>query len=526
MKRVLIVDDEYLVRLGLKSTINWNAYGYEIAGEASNGQEALELFDQINPDILMTDIKMPVMDGLELLEEVKKRNMDVQLVILSNHDDFSFARKAMALGATRYLLKSEINEANLIEVLQNLSIEANEKPTQLDSKSVERQKYLQSQLFGVPANASIDPDLLQPPSPGLFAAPLYAAIKYSCMIDQNADTTQSLDAPMQTLISIVKSSLDLQDTVYCTSIYKGVVYLTFVGSVTDITYNRLEKLCILVTRNIKNYLGADLRIGISEFLDATQMPLLLSQAEQARSDSFFTGKSVTFYKDTVQASAQAQVKVSHRRIKKLVQAGDKEGLLEYVNQIFQQLKALRSYAAMHASFVDLISAAKTICEESSLDLTTGLNQDKFDYDVLPKMHLLENAHHYVVELYNTIFNALSDKKNHYSYTISRCLQYIAEHYANPITLEDAARAVDISTSYLSMTFKQEIGISFVSHLTHYRIQHSERLLSNTNMKIYEIAEQVGFSSPYYFSKVFKEQMGMSCKEYRDRHARSAPDNRG
>ena len=112
---------------------------------------------------------------------------------------------------------------------------------------------------------------------------------------------------------------------------------------------------------------------------------------------------------------------------------------------------------------------------------------------------------------------MANLENYYSPTIAKCLNYIAKNYANSITLEDAAKVANISSSYLSMTFKQEMGINFVQYLTQTRIAQSEALLLDTNMKIYEIAEKVGFPSPYYFSKVFKEQKGMTCKEYREQH---------
>ena len=102
MQKVLVVDDEFLVRLGLKTTIDWEAHGYKIVGEASNGKEALEIFDREDPDILLTDIKMPVMDGFKLIEEVRKRKKRIRIVILSHYDDFAFAQKALKFGATQY----------------------------------------------------------------------------------------------------------------------------------------------------------------------------------------------------------------------------------------------------------------------------------------------------------------------------------------------------------------------------------------------------------------------------------------
>jgi len=108
MKRVLIVDDEFLVRMGLKMTLDWKSYGYEIAAEASSAEEALEIMEHEPIDILMTDIKIQGMNGLDLIEKVKRKYSDIQSVIFTNHDDFNFARRAMEMGAEKYILKSEI----------------------------------------------------------------------------------------------------------------------------------------------------------------------------------------------------------------------------------------------------------------------------------------------------------------------------------------------------------------------------------------------------------------------------------
>ncbi|MCL2851664.1 MAG: response regulator [Defluviitaleaceae bacterium] len=521
MKRVLIVDDEYLVRLGLKSIINWNVYGYQIVAETHNGQEALALIDEIQPDILITDIKMQVMDGITLLEEIRKQKKDIVLVILTNYDEFGFARKAMSLGVTHYLLKSELSEASLVEVLRNISIDLSSKPKRTDIMWEARHQYLQGQLFGFPPNESISADRLEAPPAGLFTHSEYVAIKCGCIMNMQADDVEPMDKPMQTLQSIVISSLTLPDATYCTSMYQGAVYLSVIGSVSCTTMERLAEQCALIVRNSKNYLDVSIRMGVSEFLSAPLLPILLSQAEAARSDGFFSERSVTFFRDITVPCGTDRINVSHSKIKRLLYRGERQSLTAYIHQIFSELRELHSYAALQSVFVDFISCAKSVCEEASLRQTAGLSQDKFDYAVLSKMHSLDRVCHYIIEFYATIFDVMSNRGNYHSPTIAKCLHYISKHYEKSITLEDAAKAANITPSYLSMAFKQEMGISFVQYLTQIRIAKSEALLLDTNMKIYEIAEKVGFPSPYYFSKVFKEQKGITCKEYREKHTLSA-----
>ena len=123
MKKILIADDEFLVRLGLKTTIDWEQHGFIIVGEAKNGKEALELFEQSDPDILLTDIRMPVMDGLEVIQTVKQKKRSLKCVILTHYDDFNYAKEAIKLGASDYILKSDLNSDNLFSILNRISNE-------------------------------------------------------------------------------------------------------------------------------------------------------------------------------------------------------------------------------------------------------------------------------------------------------------------------------------------------------------------------------------------------------------------
>ena len=128
MKKILIVDDEYIVRLGLKTIVDWAMFGYTVAGEAANGKEALDFFEKNPADVILTDIKMPVMDGLELTRRIRARNKKARIIILSHYDEFSYAQEAISLSAFRYILKSELTKTNLENILKSLYLDSDVSP--------------------------------------------------------------------------------------------------------------------------------------------------------------------------------------------------------------------------------------------------------------------------------------------------------------------------------------------------------------------------------------------------------------
>jgi len=286
MKRVMIVDDEFLVRLGLRTTINWAAHGYMIAGEASNGREALDLFDEVNPDILMTDIKMPVMDGLELISEVNKKKK-LQVVILSNYDDFTYARKAVQLGASQYILKSEINEKSLLDLLKSLTFESGKEEKVEASGWQKREEYLRGQLFGLPVNGDISPKSIAVPDKSVFSNPPYVVLRGFC--DVSGLSESSSDMLSKTIKSIIDTTLE--EPVYCSSFFKGQFYFSVICSVAKLGTDPLLKLkeqSKLLVRNTKHYFDVDLRVGISSAGGCNSFPQMFAQAETERKRCFFT----------------------------------------------------------------------------------------------------------------------------------------------------------------------------------------------------------------------------------------------
>ncbi len=517
MKKVLIVDDEFLVRLGLKTTIDWTAHGYMIVGEASNGREAFDMFDETNPDILITDIKMPIMDGLELIKNVKKMKKNVQVVILSNYAEFSFARQAVELGVFQYMLKSEITSENLIELLKNLNVEWQVEEQEKETEQIQKENYMKAQLLNLPFGGKNIGASIQPPNEDIFTAQGYTImILYA---DISSLTGSAVDMMNKAIGALIESTYE--NPVYCTRIYKRQIFFTIITEVSseeEKLYKKLIEQCSILARNASHYFDVSLQWGISLIGSSMQFPKMLQQAETARENCFFERESFCIYQVKPKENILIIPHVSHKKINHFFQNKDKEGIIEYIEAIFEKLQEVREFQGIKNIFIDFLAVAKVLCEGLGEKRPQSLETTKFDYDNLAQLPTLQSVKGYIIEIYRAIFEMDNNQElNGYSSTVRNCIFFIEKNFASNISLDDAAKAVNVSKSYLSMLFKQETGTNFVVFLNDYRIRQAKILLSKTNFKIYEVAEKVGFCSPYYFSKIFKETTGFNCKEYKDKY---------
>jgi two-component system response regulator YesN len=532
MHHVLIVDDEFLVRLGLKTTIDWEANGYKVAGEASNGKEALEMVRSSMPDIVLVDIKMPLMDGLEFITEAKKINETISFIILSNYENFQYAKHAIKLGVSQYLLKSEINEDTLLAALESVKAEQTSRHVSQQDDKQARKAYLTNNLSKAQINACIPIDRMDAPPEGLFGADKYVVIKYFCGIGLLNE--QSIDMLSKTMVSLVEN--EFWGVVYSEVIYQMHYYITLICPVNPLADTEkiyIEK-SISIGRKMKYYFSVSLKGGISRKEKAGHLPCLLRQAEMARQQCFFDSSraegtpggvrsavehSFIVYEKIFGEARKKEVRphVSSSKILEYLTEGRSQELAAYIHDIFVRIKEQGAYTGVQHTFIDFLSIAKSSVERLNIPITDNFAA-KLDYDNWNILTSVGETEVYIHDIFNGILGFMSEGISGYSASVKKAIAYVEEHYTSNITLEDVAQYGEISKSYLSMLFKQETGINFVTYLNQYRIEKGKKLLTDTNLKIYEIAEEIGFGSPYYFSKVFKELTGMQCKEYRDHYS--------
>ncbi|MFP3156196.1 response regulator [Lachnospiraceae bacterium ZAX-1] len=518
MYRILIVDDEFLVRLGLKTTIDWNAHGYEIVGEASNGREALDMIPTCKPDIVLSDIMMPFMDGLEFITEAKKLACNIYFIILSNYENFQYAKTGISLGVSQYILKSEINAETLLSALKSVKKEQTASGGFERTEQKEQTIWLRNILSKVQINRCISAERTEMIPEGLFdVKAFYVAIKYFCNISQLSE--QSLEMLSKTMVSLVENEFD--DVIYCEMTYKENYYITLICATLSLDESDsyyIEKSQIL-SRKLKYYFSVNFKGGISTVQDANQLVALLCEAEKARQNCFFGGNDFCVYDKNFQDKLKQidKIHVSSTKIMALFENRQRQELESYIKEILKQLRAQRKYTDAKRIFIDFLSIASAYMEKNAITVTATL-QNKLDYESWDILNSIDEVEDYLCDIFDNIVYGSHKTGEGYSSSVKKSIAYIEANYASNISLTDVAEYVGISKSYLSMLFKQEAGINFVAYLSQYRIEQAKEILITTNHKIYEIADMVGFYSPYYFSKIFKEITKMQCKEYRDMHS--------
>lgn len=523
MKRILIVDDEYLVRLGLKTIIDWAEHGYTVAGEAANGREALELFNRTGADVILTDIKMPIMDGLELIRAVKKKNKNVKIVILSHYDEFTYAQEAINLGAFRYILKSELTKTNLLDVLRSLFYSASEEAVVSDGISweddpaVRQEQYLENYLF--PFFSDIKAAGFLPPLPdGAPASPhgkKYLVLCASCRLTALLHDAREMFPKTVKVLFAEAFSGSVSVAGYRHERFELISVLPFDENNLPPEHKIVES-CTRIVKNIHQYYDANLFIGLSTGGTTEEMTRLFNESGTALELCFFSEKIFVGCYCAAPLQDITPPHISYTKISEIIEMNEKEEMLEYIKNIFHKLREIKKYMMVRNVFIDFLSIGKSIREKYHLYEQTSLSESKFNYNIFFDLPFISDVEMYIHSLFLDLLAGKSGGGASYSFIVKKSISFIQQNYTKNINLSDAAVNAEVSHSYLSFIFKQETGINFNTWLSKYRVEEAKKLLQNTNLRIYQVAEKIGFSNPYYFSKVFKEFAGMSCKEFRDK----------
>ncbi|MDR0475403.1 MAG: response regulator [Treponema sp.] len=533
MKRILVVDDEYLVRLGLKTIIDWARFGCIIAGEAANGKEAFDFFEKNQVDVILTDIKMPVMDGLELTRKVKAINKKVQIIILSHYDEFSYAQEAINLGAFRYLLKSELTKTNLENVLKSLHFSSDD--VQSAEQGVEWKEQWEAyindrilQTFAQPSNEIFGE--IQKLSQGTTITPTpyktdeCVVFSVSCRITLLAsDAREKFPKAVKVLFDEAFGNLAGKGHYYNNDFQ--FVAIAFHAKPQQgeehLLYEKINNFSVQIVKNLHQYYDVNIFIGVSSLGKPNSFWQLLQEAHRARIGCFFSDRLfVNIFSESNDLNAGKVEKkgsiVNYTKLVAFFDTDQKETMHGYIQNIFTGLRIYKDYTATHDFFIDFLSVGKLIHEKYQLKEEASLSENKFKHDIFYDLPFIDDVEKYIYELYLSLFSTKQNGQASYSHIVKKCIDFIHSDFKNNIGLSEAAEKAGVSHSYLSFIFKQETGVNFNAALTQYRIEKAKKLLITTGLRIYQVAEQVGFSNPYYFSKVFKEISGYTCKEYRDR----------
>ncbi|NLK28443.1 MAG: response regulator transcription factor [Clostridiales bacterium] len=526
MYKVMIVDDEMLVRIGVKALINWQDLGFEIVAEASNGLSAFEKYVALKPDVVITDIKMPKQDGLWLTKKIKEHNPKTEIILLTCYDDFSYAKEAIKLKVSDYILKAEMEEEELKSILL-------EKKKKLDATIGKNagsgeDKFLmkkqQEALLGLllSSNRSIDLVRKEFAKANLeWNTRSYCFLQFdfraSLKSEKNSED-QIANIITACLELIVNKFKDEDAEIFYKQFGKSITCFIMAHNLNEL---KLQKWISYLYSSIKQYFNIGFKSANSPIKDTIEEAReYLNWIFEASDYLFYLSDGEHLTKETMHRRSEVQFINNSSMVKeicKCIEEADSEAVNRMVKQIEKMIDEHRGNSL-----------------EVKLELSHMINDifkrfDVFfqdDKDVFAFQKKLMNAEELreamgiIVDFVNNVNQEITNSRSdNTDIRIKKAVQYIEDNYGNKITLDDIAGHVGISKYYFSVLFKKEKGITFSNYLNSVRIEKAKQLLKNPQVTVNDVAYEFGFNDPQYFSKTFKKYTGMTVTEYRSRYER-------
>jgi two-component system response regulator YesN len=514
---VLVVDDEPIVRRGLRSLVDWEKHGLHLVGEASDGVEAWDLLQTEPVDILVTDILMPRMDGLELIRRLKQADSQVGVLVLSCLDDFSYVKEAMKLGAQDYVLKPTMEPeeliSNILEIRSEL-LSKREASRQVEQwkQQVEQTKQMQlalriqSYLDGGQADAKLQDDLF-PRGSGLYSLMVYGAPAAKIPIWEwnTADVLASVKWMNNRMLLL----------------YPVDAYIS-----TQELYSRCFAQAQQMDKRIRGLLGEEeqaspyfLCIGslMNQLGDLKQ---LLTYHERQADYRFYQSRSRivgVVPPQRAREEAAALPYDSRNDLLRALQHHNREAMLHCAEQLAASFKEQQPGVAKLQAFVlELLGWAVGYAREQGYSRMDDYEERYVSLETVQSRlsvdELCEWLREAVRELWEyrrgPVFDALPANP-----FLRKALRYMLENYNRNLSTVDIAEHVRLSRSYLSDLYSREMGESLSETLTRIRMNEAKRMLRNGELKIYEVAEAVGFADSKAFTKTFKRIVGCTPKEF-------------
>jgi two-component system response regulator YesN len=478
----LIVEDEEIISHGLLTTISWTEYGFEPIAVCKNGQEALDVFHRLDPDVILTDIKMPLMDGLELLEVVKKVKSDTQVVLVSGFKEFDYAKKGIEYGVFAYLLKDSLHEditryfPRLREHLDNI---------RKNSNSNQKINIISSRL-------QLDND---------DEFPIEKHKLYSCIV---------IYSPVKNPISLPIDEKTMNVLLFRKSGDHNPICILGTDNEKDMNRLTMHIVSLLLENN-----QADCILGISGIIkERTKLSKVYLEAVKSVDYGRVYGKNINYYQ-----------KLSLKKLDKFfdspnqavmdsaVMLCEKQNIVMYINNLF--MNALENFSEL---IPDIHVKCTRILERFLYYMELLGMGTEFIIHQLEMIHIMDSyidCKDWMLENISVLCDLL-EKQRMMTGKESTCraVKLVDDNFQDNLNLELVARYCCMTPSGFSVKFKEATGSTFSTYIKEKRIQHACYLLQSSNLKIYEIAKECGYDDEKYFCRIFKSIMQLSPGRYR------------
>lgn len=519
MYKIMIVDDEMLARVGIKSMIDWEQYGFEVIGEAENGKKAFQLASELQPDIIITDIKMPLLNGVELIKRAYEQRIQSKFIVLSAYDDFEYVKEAMQVGAIDYLIKLDLQPENLITILLKVKeIVAAERQDTMNLKiyheqniKILRKEFLKKLLMGRGYSSKKILEYIHSYQMVLQEDNILCIIVqpdcFNIYRKYNDDEIHLLEDAMLNVVLEILQNYKIGHAIK-TAVREVTILLTF-GEMTERSIRSdLKKIKQAIKHALRMYLNISVVLGVSSIQQGYQsIHRCYQEGTMAVQWGFSAPKGSTIYYDDIKTIQSDKVNFIEqvKGLEQALQIDDLEGIKHVFAQINTKVEQLDNVSKKN---ILTLCHSLLFLAESALYESTSCWIDSLEQEM---GHILS-----LIDFRQWLYRFEDELMNEYvetSRTIRQIKKFIVNNYDKDIRLEVIANTMNISGNYLSSLFKKETDETLIDYVTRVRVNKAIQLLQTTNKKVYEISRLVGYENEYYFSRVFKKITGVSPSRY-------------
>ncbi|CAN7349435.1 response regulator [Paenibacillus sp. LjRoot153] len=524
MLTALIVDDEPLMRMGIQKAIVWSNYGIGEINTAPNGRVALQMVEERQPDLLLTDVRMPGLDGLELSRIVKERWPAIKIVIISGYDEFSYAKKSIAIGVTDYLLKP-IDSKSLGQTIDKVTQEIVDERGKIreqdqmshllqQSVGIARQKVLKELLFGEAGEKELKRyEHVLGLNDSIYGRNAVTVVKINSFKEKS---TLFRDGGLLhfAVQNILEELLRTEGSGELVDLRPGSLVLVLRQDKSD--HRPMEDFVMKAQAAVLDYLRVPTTWGVGSIASGIQgLRQSYRDADRALKLRLLSPakRIFTFNQETTGKTFSGNETI--QTITQALQLGSTKPLLDelvklktrFSNDSMYDPESIEFFYLKLAESLELLQKERS--RESQTDLRERVREVLYLSDTLNDA--VESLEALFQESVQTLHQHLPKP---YSKVIRDVIEFLNQHYGEDISLADAANRVFLNRSYLSYLFVQETGSNFSDFLAVLRLEKAKELLAAGGLKNYEVAEAVGYKDFRHFGQMFKKHMGMTPSEFR------------
>lgn len=534
MLKVIIADDEDIIREGLIDEVNWLELGLEIIGEAESGRQVLDIIQKCIPDIIITDIKMPFINGLELIEIVKEKYPSCYIIIISGYDEFKYAQKALKLGAYDYILKP-IELDYLYEILLKIkkdyseSQKKNDEMNNLKVKVEENIPYVKEMLFRKIVFDSIGREEIYDKLGKLeMDIKDYYFISSIIQIDENDIIIDGTYEDRKKLIKFLEEILIYNNFKYDDRVifkYDSFSFVVcFFGKHKVPLESKVREVCSIIQKKCIDKYNFTVTITVgSSYSTIYKLKKSFFEAESTLNYVYIIGKGkVINYVEMDHNIDIKNIDIDFNILDfvSLIKTGDKETVKKSICLLKKVIlsKGENSYLYMQIIISSVYMEVLKTIKEFGGDIREVFKNPMETYKKIMEYITVEDMLNELNRVFLKVMDYIDVKRyGKFDYVMEKAKVYINKNYSNAeLSLKDVSNHVNMSFSYFSMMFKREIGESYIEYITRIRIEKSKEFLRFSGYKSYEISYMVGYDNPTYFSTTFKKMVGMSPTDYKNK----------